>query len=244
MPVPVQEQIETLVEQRLAETPDATQFGIHFGPTEVTTTPDEETIQWIDWAGRKALEIRPDIPVIINDHISGGQPVEHFDNLGCPPGTNDAGVCDYYDLAFHTDPRLGVSVHTVMFYPLEGPAPVYDFAEVTTTALTMIGDGGFETAPVDAKMELVGLTGPQGDPRFIRLADIRFLGTLDAAGFGDRVVVDGKIVVSDVVDLLVQLIGFDEQRALAFLAGVYGVPVEELPAEAPFRGDIALGMAG
>ena len=32
---------------------------------------------------------------------------------------------DYYDLAFHTDPALGVSVHTVMFYPLEGAARVY-----------------------------------------------------------------------------------------------------------------------
>jgi hypothetical protein len=125
-PVPVQQQIETLVEQRLAATPDATQFGIHFGPTEVSVTPDIETVQWINWAGRKALELRPDIPVIINDHTSGGQAVEHFDDLGCPPGTNDAGVCDYYDLAFHTDPRIGVSVHTVMFYPLEGAAPVYN----------------------------------------------------------------------------------------------------------------------
>jgi hypothetical protein len=125
-PIPVQEQIETLVEERLANSPDATQFGIHFGPTEVSTTPDEETVQWINWAGQKALELRPDLPVIINDHTSGGQPVEHFDDLGCPPGTNDAGVCDYYDLAFHTDPRIGVSVHTVMFYPLEGPVPVYN----------------------------------------------------------------------------------------------------------------------
>jgi hypothetical protein len=110
-----------------------------------------------------------------------------------------------------------------------------------TTTLTMTGGNGFETAPADANMELVGLTGPEGDPRFIGLADIQFLGTLDAAGFGDSIIVDGRIVVSDVVDLLVELIGFDEQGALAFLAGVYGVPVEELPAEAPFRGEIALG---
>jgi hypothetical protein len=116
-----------------------------------------------------------------------------------------------------------------------------DFEEVVTTTLTMTGGNGFETAPADSNMELVGLTGPEGDPRFIGLADIQFLGTLDATGFGDPIIVDGKIVVSDVVDLLVELIGFDEQGALAFLAGVYGVPVEELPAEAPFRGEIALG---
>lgn len=125
-PIPVQEQIETLVEQTLAAAPDTTQFGIHFGPTEVSVTPDVETVQWLDWAGRKALELRPDIPVILNNHTSGGQPVDHFDDLGCPPGTNTSGVCDYYDLSFHTDPRIGVSVHTVMLPPLEGPAFVYN----------------------------------------------------------------------------------------------------------------------
>jgi hypothetical protein len=125
-PIPVRQQIETLVEETLARTPDTTQFGIHFGPTEVSVTPDVETVQWIDWAGQKALELRPDIPVIINNHTSGGQAVDNFDDLGCPPGTNSRGVCDYYDLAFHTDPRIGVSVHTVMLPPLEGPAFLYN----------------------------------------------------------------------------------------------------------------------
>lgn len=125
-PIPVQEQIDTLVEQTLARAPDTTQFGIHFGPTEVSVTPDIETVQWINWAGQKALELRPDIPVIINNHTSGGQPVDNFSDLGCPPGTNARGVSDYYDLAFHTDPRIGVSVHTVMLPPLEGAAIVYN----------------------------------------------------------------------------------------------------------------------
>ncbi len=124
--VPVQEQIEMLVEERLAAAPEATQFGIHFGPTEVSVTPDVETVQWINWAGQKALELRPDIPVIINNHTSGGQAVENYSDLGCPPGTNTSGVCDYYDLAYHTDPRIGISVHTVMLPPLEGPAFVYN----------------------------------------------------------------------------------------------------------------------
>lgn len=124
-PIPVQQQIETLVTDKLAEVPDARWFGIHFGPTEFTTTPDEETVQWIDWAGQAALRLRPDIEIEINNHITGSQPTLHYDDLGCPSGTNDEGRSDYYDLAFHSDPRLGVSVHTVMFYPLEGPAPVY-----------------------------------------------------------------------------------------------------------------------
>lgn len=125
-PVPVQQQIEELVESKLDAVPDARWFGIHFGPTEFTTTPDEETVQWINWAGTKALELRPDIDVQINVHITGSQPTPNFDDLGCPVGTNNDGLGDYYDLAFHTDPRLGVSVHTVMFYPLQGDARVYN----------------------------------------------------------------------------------------------------------------------
>lgn len=125
-PIPIKEQIEAIVEQRLAEMPDAQWFGIHFGPTELTVTPDLETVDWINWAGQKALELRPDIAVEVNVHITGSQPTEHYDDQGCPNGTNDQGMLDYYDLAFVTDPRLKASVHTVMFYPLEGPARVYN----------------------------------------------------------------------------------------------------------------------
>ncbi len=124
--VPVKEQIERLVAKKLDAVPDARWFGIHFGPTEFTTTPDQETVQWIDWAGQAALRLRPELEIEINDHITGSQPSPNYDDLGCPTGTNDEGRSDYYDLAFHSDPRLGVSVHTVMFYPLEGPARVYD----------------------------------------------------------------------------------------------------------------------
>lgn len=124
--VPVKDQIETVVEEALAAVPDASAFGIHFGPTEYTVTPDQETVQWIEWAGAHVRALRPDLPIWINDHTTGSQPTPNYDDLGCPPGTNPDGRGDYYDLAFHTDPSLGVSVHTVMFYPLEGPARVYD----------------------------------------------------------------------------------------------------------------------
>lgn len=123
---PVREQIEALVDERLAALPDSRWFGIHFGPTEFSTTDAIPTVDWINWAGQRALELNPDIEVEINDHITGFQPMAEFDDLGCPNGTNPDGHVDYYDLAFHTDPRLGVRVHTVMFYPLEGPARVYN----------------------------------------------------------------------------------------------------------------------
>ncbi len=128
LPTPVKAQIEAVVTQRLSSQPVGTfrSFGIHFGKTEFTLTPDKETVQWMNWAGAKALALDPDIRVEINNHTTGGQPVPHFGDLGCPSGTNFESKADYYDLAWHTDPRFGVKVHTVMFYPLEGPAHVYD----------------------------------------------------------------------------------------------------------------------
>jgi len=122
---PIADQIDRVVKAALTDTPDAYAFGIHFGPTELTTTPDQETVDWINLAGRAALAVRPDLQIEVNDHTTGSQPVDHFDDLGCPPGTNTRGVSDYYDLAFHVDERFAARVHTVMFYPLDGPAPVY-----------------------------------------------------------------------------------------------------------------------
>jgi len=124
--IPIQQQIEAYVDQRTKNRPDLRWFGIHFGPTEFTVTPDEQTVQWINWAGERALANVPTLDVIINDHITGSQPTPHFDDQGCPPGTNGDGRGDYYDLAFHTHKKLGVKVHTVMFYALEGAAPVYN----------------------------------------------------------------------------------------------------------------------
>ncbi|MFO0747495.1 MAG: hypothetical protein U1F43_17790 [Myxococcota bacterium] len=125
-PTPIRDQIDAFV-KAIADAPGTPPytFGIHFGPTELTTTPDQETVQWIDWAGESAHRWLPGVPVEINDHITGSQPTAHYDDLGCPSGTNELGQSDYYDLAFHAAAGLGVKVHTVMFYPLEGPAPVY-----------------------------------------------------------------------------------------------------------------------
>jgi len=120
------ERIERVVEERLRAMPDARWFGIDFGPTEFTVTPDEETVQWIDWAGQKALALDPNLRVEVNAHITGSQPTPHHGDLGCASGTNEQSLSDYYDLAFHTDPRFAVKVHTAMFYPLEGDARVYN----------------------------------------------------------------------------------------------------------------------
>ena len=123
---PVQQQIENYVDSHMSGSAILRWFGIHFGPTEFTVTPDQETVQWINWAGQRALANDPKITVLLNNHITGSQPTPHFNDLGCPTGTNGDGRGDYYDLAFHTDERFGVKVHTVMFYPLEGAAPVYN----------------------------------------------------------------------------------------------------------------------
>ncbi len=122
---PARVQIERHVDEALAKADDAVAFGIHFGPTEFTVTPDVETVQWMEWAAQRVLAVRPDLRVLVNSHATGNQPTERFDDLGCPNGTNTNGRGDYYDLPFHLDPRIGVTIHTVMFYPLEGSASVY-----------------------------------------------------------------------------------------------------------------------
>lgn len=125
-PTPPKDQIEAKVTAALAAVPDAYEFGMHFGPTEFTTTPDVETLQWIAWAADKVTELSKNLRIEINVHCTGSQPMPHYDDLGCPSGMNADGRSDYYDLAFHTDSRIHLQVHTVMFYPLEGPAYVYN----------------------------------------------------------------------------------------------------------------------
>jgi hypothetical protein len=49
-----------------------------------------------------------------------------------------------------------------------------------------------------------------------------------------------KTLLVALVALLVELVGFDEQGARAFLANVYQTTVEELPEDAPFSGTLAL----
>ncbi|MEZ4224880.1 MAG: hypothetical protein R3B13_28260 [Polyangiaceae bacterium] len=126
-PVAPKQQIEDYVDAQLrGADDDLGEFGIHFGPTEVTVTPDQETLDAINWAGRRVKAQRPDLPVMINNHTTGSQASPHFTDLGCPNATSDPPRADYYDLSFHSDANLGVRVHTVMFYPLEGPAHVYN----------------------------------------------------------------------------------------------------------------------
>ena len=82
--MPARAQIEKLVAEKLAQVPEARWFGINFGITEFTTTPDEETVQWLDWAGQAALRLRPGLSVEINVHISGSQPAPHYGDPGGP----------------------------------------------------------------------------------------------------------------------------------------------------------------
>jgi hypothetical protein len=125
-PEPLIEQVKQKVAKDIAAAPDVTEYGIHFGPTEFTTTPDLATLELLNAAGLQALKAKPSVTPLINVHITGSQPVAHLSDLGCPPGTNGSGKADYYDLAFHADTEIALQVHTVMFYPLEGPARVYN----------------------------------------------------------------------------------------------------------------------
>lgn len=115
---------------------------------------------------------------------------------------------------------------------------------MVTAPLERAGDGSFTSSAADFALDLVGLVDDAGQPRRIGPRDVVFRGTLAAAGFATPLTVDGRFVVADVAQLLIELIGFDEEGALTFLAGVYGVPVEELPAEALFHGEVGVVGVG
>ncbi|PIU68559.1 MAG: hypothetical protein COS84_00850 [Armatimonadetes bacterium CG07_land_8_20_14_0_80_40_9] len=92
-------------------------FGIHFGTTEFTTTDDIATVELFNTVARWMTENRPDIPVFINSHTTGGQITPHY-------------KVEYYDLVQFAPTILGIQVHTMFFYDLIGPAPYYGNKDV------------------------------------------------------------------------------------------------------------------
>lgn len=92
-------------------------FGVHFGTSEFTTTDDIATVELFNVIARWMKENRPDIPVFINNHTSGGQITPHY-------------RVEYYDLVQFAPTILGIQVHTMFFYDLIGPAPYYGNKDV------------------------------------------------------------------------------------------------------------------
>ena len=100
----------------LAEALPLDYLSIELGSSEFTPTPAGVTLSWLE-AARAAAADRG-LQVFTKVHVSSGQRAK---------GGN------YNFLTSDADPRVGVQVHTVMPFGLEGPAPVYgrsDFSDL------------------------------------------------------------------------------------------------------------------
>lgn len=111
-PRPEEDQIAEAIDARMQVDPLPTQFHFTFNPSEFTEIPDLDAVRQITFIANYIEDTYPGTVVLATNHGTAGEPTENY------------GV-RYYDLPKFGPPSLGVKVHTLMFYDLFRPAPVY-----------------------------------------------------------------------------------------------------------------------
>lgn len=113
-PLSDEEQIAAAIDERMGNDPDAypEHFHFTFNPSEFTEIDDETIVRQLTFIADYMAETYPDTVVMTTNHGTAGEPTENY------------GV-RFYDLPKFAPKNLGVKVHTLMFYDLERPAPVY-----------------------------------------------------------------------------------------------------------------------
>jgi hypothetical protein len=107
-----EEQIAAAIEVRMnVEHPPET-FGVSFNESEFTLAPDTDIVRQLTFIANYFAEHYPTVELMTTNHGTHQEPTENY------------GVRSF-DLPQFAPPNLGVSVHTLMFYDLERPAPVY-----------------------------------------------------------------------------------------------------------------------
>lgn len=113
-PLSEEEQISRAIDERMGDNPfdypDFFQFT--FNPSEFTELPDTDIVRQLTFIANYMAENYPDTQVLATNHGTAGPPTENY------------GV-RFYDLPKFAPENLGVKVHTLMFYDLFRPAPVY-----------------------------------------------------------------------------------------------------------------------
>jgi hypothetical protein len=113
-PRPVNDQIAAAIEAQMnradGRVPDV--FGFTFNPSEFTELPDTQIVSEITFIADYLGEHYPDTLVETINHGTHGEPTATYG-------------LRFYDLPELAPPNLGVKVHTLMFYDLFRPAPVY-----------------------------------------------------------------------------------------------------------------------
>jgi hypothetical protein len=109
-----QEQLAAAIAQQMGDDPEQYPdfFGFTFDQTEFTEVRDVDVVRQMTFIAEHMAENYPNVRLMTINHGSGGDPTETY------------GI-RYYDLPKLAPPNLGVSVHTLMFYDLFRPAPVY-----------------------------------------------------------------------------------------------------------------------
>ncbi|MCC6806544.1 MAG: hypothetical protein IT381_03895 [Deltaproteobacteria bacterium] len=87
-------------------------FDFLFNPSEFTEEDDRATVRRMTFITNYITQNYPDIPVTTIVHGTAGKPTRYY------------GV-RYYDLPVFAPKELGMRIHTLMFYDLFRPAPVY-----------------------------------------------------------------------------------------------------------------------
>ncbi|MDX6771170.1 MAG: hypothetical protein SF051_16695 [Elusimicrobiota bacterium] len=112
--------------ERLADALPLDFISLELGSTEFTPMPRGVTLAWLE-AARAAASARG-LAVFTKVHVSSGQ--------------DDPRVGNYNFLAADADPGVGVQVHTVMPFGLDGPAPVYGRADFSDLKAFMLREKG------------------------------------------------------------------------------------------------------
>ncbi len=108
-----EEQIAEAIDARMGSGPDyPALFQFTFNASEFTEIPDEDIVRQLTFIADYFAENYPDTLLQCINHGTAGEPTPNY------------GV-RFYDLPKFAPNNLGVSVHTLMFYDLFRPAPVY-----------------------------------------------------------------------------------------------------------------------
>ncbi|NOZ86422.1 MAG: hypothetical protein GXP49_09145 [Deltaproteobacteria bacterium] len=102
--------IESRLNQGQGELPDF--FSFTFNPTEFTEVDDVKVVENMKVIADYMAEHYPSVQVMTTNHGTHGEPTKHY-------------KVRYFDLPEFAPANLGVKCHTLMFYDLFRPAPVY-----------------------------------------------------------------------------------------------------------------------
>lgn len=110
-----EEQIRSAIERVMGEEPELpapSYFGFQFNPSEFTEADDQATVRRLEQIAGYFQANHPEVLLFTINHGTAGEPTPHHG-------------LRFFDLPKLAPPNLGVQIHSLMFYDLDRPAPVY-----------------------------------------------------------------------------------------------------------------------